>query len=60
MSDTFRFKAGEKVKAGTQEAEVLAVLPNHKPPSYRVKILSSEREMVLDARLVKEADSTDA
>jgi hypothetical protein len=60
MGDVFRFKKGDRVRCGTEEAEVIAVVP--KENSYRVKILSTEREMRIEARLVKplEEDEEDA
>lgn len=53
MADTFRFKVGDTIKAGSEEAQVLEVLDTKQPPAYRVKILSTEREMVIDARLAR-------
>jgi hypothetical protein len=51
MGDVFRFKAGDRVRVGSEEAEVLDVFPDK--DAYRVKIASSGRVMTLQARLVK-------
>ena len=57
MGDVYRFKKGDRVRCGTEEAEVLGIL--REETSYRVKILSTERVMVIEARLVRELNPED-
>lgn len=53
MGDVFRFKRGDRVLCGTEEAEVLEVLPREN--SYHVRLCITKREMWIAARMVKAA-----
>ncbi len=51
MGDVYRFKPGDKVRIGSETAEVLAVL--REQDSYLVKLEDGSREITIAARFVR-------